>query len=141
MTQLEGVAKYAWQIQPDAVLDQANPVSTNTYSVLVATEDVRILSISASVTWTVQPSPLEAIVMVDGNTILHQQADPVSTTEYTPLITPATPENLQLMDTTGVISSRAFLYEGQSVAVQARTTGGTTSNLSCRVKWAKLLPT
>jgi hypothetical protein len=32
---------------------------------------------------------------------------------------------------------RAFLYEGKSIRVQARTTGGTVQNLTARVKYAK----
>jgi len=39
--------------------------------------------------------------------------------------------------TTDVEVTRSFLLEGRSVKVEAETTGGTVSNLSATVKYAK----
>ena len=128
-----------YEYQDDATLVQDDPVSTEINPVLLASDKVKVYSISASVTWTVQPSPLEIIVIIDGTTtILHVQEDPVSEQEYSAILLAGEPPWLQGMDTTGLASSRAFIYEGHNVAINARTTGGTVSNITCRVKWGQI---
>jgi hypothetical protein len=130
--------------QADATLSQANPVSTTLYTVLNTTRDVRLRSINANITWAVtQPTPLEIVVTIDGQTITYIGANPVSATEYE-----AKP-NKQNSDTNqylGVIvndvqSPGGFLLEGKSVRVQVRVTWAVTQPtlLVCRVKYAKLV--
>lgn len=125
--------------QADAVISQADPVSTTLYTVLNTTTNVRIISIAAWVTWTVQPDPLSVVLTIDGNTITYSIANPVSATVYTPYFaTPYSAEDAQVMGVlTGDTNNRPYLIEGRSVKVQVVTTGGTTSNLDCRVKYAK----
>jgi hypothetical protein len=127
------------------VLNQANPVSGTPYPVLAATEDVMIISIVASVTWTVQPSPIETHVLLDGETITHTQPNPVSGIRYYAVIAPESDETTQGLDLFDDMNfnayHREYVHLGQSAAITAETTGGTVSNLSCRVKWARLLPT
>ena len=133
--------KYAWMLQVDAVLNQANPVSGTLYPVLAASEDVRIISISINNIWTVQPSPLDAELAIDGVTVRHNKINPASATSYYAIIEEANSMANQSLATISPALTRSFLWEGQSVAVGARTTGGTVSNLTSRVKWARLLPT
>jgi hypothetical protein len=127
-----------FQVQADSTIAQANPVSTTLYPVLAATTNVRIYGIEVDVTWTVQPTPLDIVMVIDGVTITFTVANPVSTTKYYATVSMATAATAQLLETTDRFSTgRAFLIEGRSVAISARTTGGTTSALNARVKWAK----
>jgi len=125
----------------DAVLNQANPTSGLEYEVLPTTEKVRIKSISISVAWTVQPSPLEVHFTVDGLTRRHYFNNPVTATQYyvergqTHL-----DSSSQVMAVTTVQSSRAFLIEAKSLRITAETTGGTVSNITVRIKYAVLRP-
>lgn len=124
--------------QADAAISQANPVSTTLYTVLPTTRNARIISLSAQVTWTVQPDPLEIIVTIDGQTITFFKTNPATNTPYGARSAEQSDPALQALDTVGGFAHyRAFLLEGRSVQVQARTTGGTTSNLTCRMKYAK----
>jgi hypothetical protein len=128
-----------WQRQPDLVLAQANPASGVPYPVLVATEDVRIISIAARVDFTVQPSPLEARMTVDGVVDVYDLINPATATWYCAgSNSPYTGGSLVGAD---VAQYRAFLMEGQNIAVECETTGGTVQFLYARVKWARLLPT
>ena len=68
--------------QPDASLNQANPVSGTKYTVLDTIRNVRIIGIEVNVTWTVQPSPLEIHITIDGQTLRFFKTDPVSATAY-----------------------------------------------------------
>lgn len=125
--------------QADATLSQANPTSGTKYTVLDTTKNVRIISIEVNVTWTVQPTPLEIHITIDGQTITHGQIDPVSTTNYFCYRHPAHAASSQQMTSTlAVYQAPAWLYEARSIKIEAETTGGTTSNLSARVKYAKM---
>jgi hypothetical protein len=132
-----GIQGYAQQ--PDAVLSQANPVSTTLYTVLPATSNVRINSIIVNVTWTVQPNPLDVVVTIDGKTLRFYKSNPVSGTDYYTVVSCHSDDNNQDLDTS--LTNNAlmipFFIEGRSVKIEVRTTGGTTSNISARVKWAK----
>jgi len=121
--------------QADATLNQANPGSGTQYAVLATTRNVRIISIAVVCTWTVQPTPLEVHLTIDGNTITHTFTDPVSATWYYTSMSAALAELLQPLSATS--PDRPFLYEGRSVAITAEITGGTVSNLSARVKYAR----
>ena len=122
--------------QPDETLDQDNPVSATEYPVLAATSNVRIIGVSANVTWTVQPN-LQVHITVDGELFTYTIAAPVTATPY------ATQQiDLSLANTAQVLSAilvteLPFKHEGKVITVTAETTGGTTQNLAARVKWAR----
>lgn len=122
--------------QADAKLTETPPTSGTKYTVLAATGKVRIISIYAKVTWTVQPDPLEVHVTVDGQTLRFQKADPVSATNYYAVFAADSTQNWQVLQTTDE-KARAFLLEGRSVKVEVETTGGTVSELACIVKYAR----
>ena len=126
------------QHQADAVLNQANPVSGTEYPVLATTNNVRIISIMAQVTWTVQPTPLEAHVYIDGQHLIYDFTDPVSATPYMAFTTSAKTADSGDLGTTDYAQYRAFFLEGRSIRITIETTGGTSSNLSAKVKWAKI---
>lgn len=125
-----------WEEQADVVLNQANPVSGNPYAVLATTRNVRILGVMAYVTWTVQPTPLQVHITVDGITKTYEVANPVSTTYYKARNEAGNAPANQVLDTTAWESYRPFLLEGRSVSVTAETTGGTVQVLYCRIKYA-----
>jgi len=124
------------QHQPDAVLDQANPVSGTKYLVLETT-NARIISIAVWCTWTGQPTPLECHIIIDGVSIPVSQTDPVSATIYTVDNSYAAGANFSF-NTALYHPSRAFLIEGRTIKIEAEITGGTVSKLEARVKFARL---
>jgi len=124
--------------QADATLSQANPVSTTLYTILAATANARIIGISVVCTWTVQPT-MDLVITIDGQTLTYSIAAPVSTTMYYPATESNRAPDAQQLSTTEYSVYRAFFLEGKSIMVQARTNGGTVSNLSGRVKYAKLV--
>jgi len=124
--------------QDDATLTQA-PVSGTKYTVLDTTPNVRIISISVQCTWTVQPTPLEIHITIDGKTITHTFTNPVTATDYIAFIDPTKAATAQGLSATAALDLGLppFLREGRSIKVEAEITGGTVSNLSARVKYAK----
>ncbi len=132
------------KLQADAVLSQANPVSTTLYTVLVTSPNVMIRSIETHVTWAVtQPTPLEVVVTIDGQTIIFLVANPVSGSYYYAFPEPATAENAQYLSLFNAYNSqplgKAVLLEGRSVRVQMRVTWAVTqpTPLVGRVKHAR----
>lgn len=127
--------------QPDAVLSQANPVSTTLYTVLATTRNVRIISMSDFITWAVtQPTPLDIIVTIDGQTIIFVRDNPVSGTPYSATWQEYSAEVVQTQGPANANTpNRSFLLEGRSVKVEARVTWAVTqpTPLVYRVKWAK----
>lgn len=124
--------------QADAVLAQANPVSTTLYTVLTTTPNVRIIGIAVNVDWAVtQPTPLEVIITVDGQAVSGFINNPVSGTWYFFVINPN--DAAQVLEAANP-GSRAFLLEGRSVLVQVRVTWAVTqpNPMRCRVKYASL---
>lgn len=126
-----------FQHQADVTLDQANPGSGTKYEVLATSKRCRIISIVVQVTWTVQPTPLEIHLTIDGQALLGSFTDPVSATPYFAKLKGNMAE-IFLLDTTDFAYARPFLIEGRSVKVEVETTGGTVSNLSSRVKYQKI---
>lgn len=122
--------------QDDAYLDQANPVSGTKYAVLDTTKNVKIYAIFVYVVWTVQPL-VEVHVTIDGKVTTFTKADCITATAYYAKKNSATAETDQGLDTTDYIVYSSYLKEGQSVKVEAESTGGTVSSLKCRVKYAK----
>jgi len=123
--------------QADAVLNQAAPTSGTKYEVLATTKNVRIISIEVNCTWTAQPSPLEVHITIDGQTITYGIANPISATNYLANPNAEKAEDSQILNTSSYHDRRSFLIEGRSVKVEAEITGGTVSNLSARIKYAK----
>lgn len=131
---------FLFEHQADAYLSQTNPVSTTLYTVLATTQNVRIISIEADLIWaTTQPTPLEVVITIDGQTIIHIQANPANAAAYMAIPLENALANAQGFSTTQN-QTRAFLYEGRSVKIQARITWATTqpTPLVCRVKYAKI---
>jgi len=126
-----------FQHQADAVLDQDNPISGQKYTVLDTTANVRIIHIGVRVQWTGQPTPLEIHITIDGRSITHTKANPVSNTWYEATIYPQDDTTSYRLDPAGDGRYRAFQYEGRAVKVEAETTGGTVTNLYARVIYAK----
>lgn len=129
--------------QADAVLSQANPVSDTEYTILDTTKNVEIDGIAVNVTWaTTQPTPLLITVYIDGKTIIHTQANPVSTQNYIPLDLPNNADANQVCKVTAgtyIDQLPKPLYKGRSVKVTMTLTWATTqpTPLVCRVKYAK----
>ena len=142
--------KPVFKHQPDATINQDNPDSGTKYEwssdgtqakKLGTQKNVKIISIDVQCTWTVQPTPLEVHVTIDGKNIKHSADSPLSAKWYEAYPQAYNAENNQpLSDVETVQYSlyRPFLYEGRNVKVEAEVTGGTVSNLSARVKWAKM---
>lgn len=123
--------------QADAFLNQANPVSGTKYEVLATNKRVRIIGIAVSSLWTVQPTPLEIHVTIDGIAYKWTQTDPVDGSWYMCPLDARFAETAQEMAAGAALSS-AFVLEGRTVKVEAEITGGTVSNLTARVKWGKI---
>jgi len=132
-------SQVVFEHQADATLSQNNPGDGTKYTVLATTRNVRIIGISVQCSWTVQPTPLEIHLTIDGQTLTFGQSNPVSATPYYPrtLMGIAQLANDSLM-MTGSAQDISFLLEGRSVKVEVEITGGTVSNLSARVKYARL---
>lgn len=125
--------------QDDLVLNQVNPTSGLEYVLLPPTLNVRIVSISCNVVWTVQPSPIECRMNVDGAIQNFQQANPVSARVYIPqILSFLAPGAMSMADSTvfDPSTNRPFLLEGRSIRIAFETTGGTVQNLEARIKYA-----
>ena len=124
--------------QEYALLNQDTPGSGVQYSVLAATPRVRIISAIVVCTWTVQPTPLELHITIDGQVITHPFTNPVSLSNYYAYPRPTLAPGAQTLFGAVTESRRAFLMEGHNIAIAAEITGGTVQNLSARIKWAIL---
>lgn len=123
--------------QADATLSQANPVSGTKYTLLDTCKNCRIIGIMAKVTWTVQPTPLEVHVTIDGQTITHTKTNPASATNHFAEVWQGAAEDAQGLPDTDIGMRRNWVYEGRSIKIEVETTGGTVSSLDARVKYAK----
>lgn len=124
---------------PDIATSQANPVSTTIYTVLSETVNVKILGISAAITWaTTQPTPLDVIVTVDDYPILFTVANPVSASLYNAFQDEGYANGA--LATTVRLGTRPYLLEGKKVKIEIRITWATTqpTPLTYRVKYAVL---
>ena len=124
--------------QADATLSQANPVSGTKYTVLDTTKNVRIKSITARCTWTVQPTPLEIHLTIDGILYTAEYIDPISLTDYITQFRSYSGLLLLTIIDAMYTYGAPFLVEGRTVKIEAEITGGTVSNLFSRVKYAKI---
>ena len=133
--------------QPDAAKGIDNPVSEQLYewtdesgNPLGFQNNVRIISIFAKVNWeTTQPTPLEAIVTVDGRTLVFKRNNPDSGSSFFACFTGDYADNEQELSGDNWAKYRAFLLEGRRVKIQFRLTWATTqpTYMGYRVKWAK----
>lgn len=135
--------KRVFELQADAVVSQANPVTATKYTVLDTTKNVRIISIAAKITWAVtQPTPIVVTVTIDGVSYIFGKTDPVTATSYYPAIGDDQSEATAGMSVTGNCWAygRPFMLEGRSVKVEIEVTWATTqpTPLVCRVKYAKI---
>ncbi len=128
--------------QADAVISQANPVSTTLYTALATAKNVRVISIIAQIDWAVtQPTPLEIVCTIDGQTLIFAKTNPVSGQDYTPLpIMWAAANSQESVTSTAENRARPFLIEGRSIKIEARVTWAITqpTPLICRVKYATI---
>lgn len=114
---------------PDAYLSQANPVSNTVYTILGTTKDVQVESIGLQLTWaTTQPTNLRIIGTIDGQTIIHTIAAPVTATPYFPIITPIWNPATQALSTTLSSANEMALkiLSGKSVKIDMAVTWDTT---------------
>lgn len=139
-----------FQQQADVLVDMSGgtpPVSGTKYewstdgsvaNAIGTQRNVRIYSIQAACTWTVQPTPLEIHITIDGNAIIHTKTDPVSAASYYGQNHSGNAPSNQLLAATQYYDRRGFVYEGRSIKIEAEITGGTVSALNARIKWAKI---
>ena len=138
-----GAADFFLTHQADAYLSQANPVSTTIYNVLPTTANVRIYTINANITWaTTQPTPMDIIMTIDGQTLQFRVVNPVTATDYVAVRDYSQVDTNQYAPTlaaTELNRMPAFLIEGRSVRIDIRVTWATTqpTPMTCRVKWAR----
>jgi len=127
----------AWELQPDAVISQANPGSGTQYPVLAAQEaPVRIYAAITSVTWTVQPTPLELHGIFETRAYPMTRGNPVSGTDYFMSKNEAA-EGFWLGTDITVMNRAAFLVDIRNMGgIVGEVTGGTVQNLDVRIKWA-----
>ena len=123
-------------LQTDATISQANPVSGTKYEVLALTKNCRLIETIVVVTWTVQPTPLEVHITVDGILRSYSIANPVSASGYGVSAIAYTASGGTL-SATYTSTYKPFIVEGKTIKVEVETTGGTVSNISARVVYAK----
>jgi len=137
------------EYQDDALVDMSGgtpPVSGTKYewstdgsvaNALGTQKNVRIIGIECKVTWTVQPTPLEVHITVDGVELTGGMTNPTTATSYYVIMRSFSAGAL-VVSTVDSLPSSPFIVEGRSVKVEVETTGGTVSALTARVKWAKI---
>ena len=154
MTGGSGARIQTFQMQADALVNMSGgtpPVSGTKYewstdgsvaNAIGTQKNVRIISVSVAVTWTVQPTPLEVHFTIDGIPITHSVANPTTSTAYQITLDPNSAMTNQMLLSQAGTSYHLIIpyrYEGRTVKVEAETTGGTVSALNMRVKWAKVV--
>ena len=125
-----------YSCQPDAVLEQANPVIGTRYVVLPATPNVRLLGISTSLQWTTQPTHLQVYVTLCNKTIIFVKENPVDGKVYYAELQENKASYEQLLGSISRLPFRPFMLEDRSVLVDVVRLGGAASFLQCRVKYA-----
>jgi len=122
-----------FQHMPDATLNQADPVSGISYTVLDTVENARIIGIAIKVAYTTVPN-VECHINVDGNNLTASKYDMMNSTWYMVRLSEPYENPVYSIGTHG---SRAFLLEGRSISITVEFTGGSgVKDLSARVKYA-----
>lgn len=120
-----------YEIEREAI-NQVNPISGTEYEVMATSKHVEILLMSAHVVWTLQPTPLEIHIYINGvKAITHTRGNPATATEYYANSQPESPLLSQTF--TGTLPIIAKLWPRiETIRVTAEITGGTVQNLYCR---------
>jgi len=127
-----------FSFQAPVAKDQDDPVDGTEYTVLDTTKHVRIVSIYAKCTWTVQVTTLTVTVTVDGHEFTYSKGNPETATDYFANISEKTPDpSAGYLDATGQANERAFLIGGKNVKVTIKRDGGTCQNVYCLIKYDK----
>lgn len=152
MSQVSGPLIRRFRIPPkrqaDLLVTMAPPISGTKYewstdgtvpNAVGTKKNIKLLSLTAKVTWTVQPSPLEIHVTIDGIAYIFAKIDPVSATIYYAREYANAAANAQALVTSEYLHERgnAGLLVGRSILVEVETTGGTVQNLDARIKLAQ----
>jgi len=127
-------------LQADGVVTETPPTSGLPYTLLDTAQKVRIIGIGAQCTWTVQPTPLEVHINIDGRAETATMANPVTATPYCVRKWAEHNAGMFTLDTVSHIHSRAFMIEGTNIEVLIEITGGTVSNLTARIKYQLIRP-
>jgi hypothetical protein len=123
--------------QADASLNQSWPNSDELYTVLDTTANVRLIAFAVKETHSVTPTNVKIVITIDGQTLTYTKTSPSSATWYFPTQSSSVGASSLALGSTDLAQYLTFLYEGRSVKVQASVSGGTVSNLSAIVKYAK----
>lgn len=134
MPRLRSTAKVP-ELQANATLSQANPVSGTKYTVLTTSKNVRWLGYESHITWTVQPNPLEIHQTVDDIAKTGSVNNPVSGTSY--YVTIRSYTDAPVLSTTDMLPSAPFIFECRSLKIEAEITGGTVQSLTANVRYQK----
>lgn len=121
---------------PALIVTTAPPTSGLKYALLPTKMNCRLIGIRAQVAWTVQPSPLEVHITLDGEDWTFAKVDPVTATAYSI-------RNLdmgagiaaQSLDVVTTLQS-PFILEGREMKIETETTGGTVSQMYAEVIYA-----
>jgi hypothetical protein len=130
--------KYMFQHQADIYLNKANPIQNTWYTVLPATDDVRIIGIGAAV--QTAGEDIEGRITIDGIVIVASLAFVAATSyAFNRLYEFAGGFNWR---PSSIIEYRSFLQEGQNIKFEIRKTSNAgNGNLQCKVQYDMLLPT
>ena len=122
------------QQQPDEVLNQANPVQNEWYTVLDTKINAQLQSVNLAV--LVTDETLEVEVVIDGQTLTGSVAATAGTNYFARLW----PRDIKLeVSPTEDLFGRGESIDRRSIRVRIRkTTAAGAGNLMSRVKWAKL---
>lgn len=123
--------------QPDIYKNISNPVSATRYTILDTTPNVRLLSVMCQVVWTVEPLFLRCYITIDGRESIYIMANPASATFHFPVRVAGNEEGDQLLSVTQYYRDAPYQFEGRRVKVEVEVFMGTSSNLTCRIKWAR----
>lgn len=113
---------------------QASPVSGTKYEVMAETELVRLMYIATRCTWTVQPTPLEVHLTVDGQSLTGYKNNPVSNTWYYFRFSPYT--TMTTLPLTTGTPDVPYVLDARTLKIEQEVTGGTVSNTQARVWYA-----
>ena len=113
----------------------APPGDNVEHEILRLTRNVRIISLSAYMVWTVQPVAMEVLVHADGELLPFVATAPATATWYGARIREDAPLDNALDTINTFAPNRAFLLEPRQVRVTVRRVAGTASQLRCILKY------
>lgn len=128
-----------FEYQPPAVINQAAPVQNTWYTLLEATDYVRVYQVAANIEDTNET--LEVEVVIDGETL---PGVPFAATHSTVYYAYVDPDAINRVDGVGLNTPhtgiyRAFMIEGHNVRIRVRkTTAAGVGNLTAIAIWGVL---